>query len=113
MKELKDRYEDARSYWSEWRQRALEDLKFSNPANPQQWDETVINARGKNRPALVFDQTNQYIGQVVNDARQNKPSIDVLPGDSKASDEAADVYGGFDPSDRVRKPGSDRLRHGD
>jgi hypothetical protein len=95
MKELKDRYEDARSYWSEWRQRALEDLKFSNPANPQQWDETVINARGKNRPALVFDQTNQYIGQVVNDARQNKPSIDVLPGDSKASDEAADVYGGL------------------
>jgi hypothetical protein len=94
-KEIRERYDEARSAWSEWRIRALEDLNFSNPANPQQWDQTVVNARGKSRPALVFDQTNQYISQVVNDARQNKPGIDVLPGDSEASDKAAETYGGL------------------
>lgn len=95
MKEIRERYDEARSAWADWRQRAIEDLKFSNPAKPEQWDDEVLRARGKSRPALVFDQTNQYIGQVVNDARQNRPSIDVLPGDSKASDEAADVFGGL------------------
>lgn len=93
--EIRKRYEDARGAWGDWRTRALEDLNFSNPANPKQWPDDVINSRGKSRPALVFDQTNQYIGQVVNDARQNKPGIDVLPGDSKASNEAAEVYGGI------------------
>lgn len=93
--EILKRYDEARASWNEWRLRALEDLRFSNPAKPQQWEDTVIQARGRARPALVFDQTNQYINQVVNDARQNKPSIDVLPGDSQASDEAAEVYGGL------------------
>lgn len=93
--EIRKRYDDARSAWGDWRARALEDLNFSNPAAPKQWADEVINARGRSRPALVFDQTNQYIGQVVNDARQNKPSIDILPGDSEASDEAAEAYGGL------------------
>lgn len=93
--ELRERYDDARGQWSDWRQRALEDLKFSNPAKPEQWDPLVVSQRGSERPALVFDQTNQYIGQVVNDARQNKAAIEVLPGDSKASSEAAEVYGGL------------------
>jgi hypothetical protein len=95
MKEYRERYTEARDAWSEWRNRALEDLRFSNPANPQQWPEETIRARGKSRPALVFDQTNQYIAQVVNDARQNKPAVDVLPGDNRASIETADVYGGM------------------
>jgi hypothetical protein len=93
--DLRKRYEEARGHWSEWRTRAEEDLRFSNPADPKQWDDRVKQARGLARPALVFDQTNQYIGQVVNDARQNRPAIDVLPGDSEASDKAADFYGGL------------------
>lgn len=88
-------YDEARDYWNEWRRRAEEDLRFSNPANPQQWEPERLKALGRAGVGLVFDQTNQYIGQVVNDARQNKPSIDVLPGDSEASDEAAEVYGGL------------------
>lgn len=95
IKEYRERYDDARSSWADWRSRAQEDMRFSNPANPQQWSDDVLRARGRNRPALVFDQTNQYIAQVVNDARQNKPGIDVLPGDNDASDEAAEFYGGL------------------
>ena len=94
-KEIRERYDDARSAWSEWRSRALEDLRFSNPADPQQWPQEAITARGRDRAKLTFDQTNQYIEQVVNDARQNKPSIDILPGDSFASDKAAEYYGGL------------------
>jgi hypothetical protein len=91
----RERYDDARAYWNDWRNQATEDLRFSNPADPKQWDDRVIQARGRNRPALVFDQTNQYIGQVVNDARQMKPAINVVPGDNMANDASAKIYSGL------------------
>lgn len=76
-------YKDDESYWSEQFRCMREDMKFSNPADPQQWDENVRRARESSvdgaRPCLTFDQTNQYIAQVVNDSRQNKPSIKVMP----------------------------------
>ncbi|HET8667717.1 MAG TPA: portal protein, partial [Terriglobales bacterium] len=47
------------------------------------------------RPCLVFDQTNQYIAQVVNDSRQNKPSIKPLPVDSNADVKVAEILEGL------------------
>lgn len=79
----KERYSDAQEAMREQHARMLEDLKFSNPADPQQWPDDAMNAR-KNRPCLTFDRTNQFLQQVVNDARQNKPSIKCLPADSGA-----------------------------
>jgi hypothetical protein len=77
----------------------LDDLRFSNPADPQQWPEEVKRARsnavGGPRPCLTFDQTNQFIFQVVNDARQNKPSIKVRPVDSGADIKVADALSGL------------------
>lgn len=73
----------------------LDDLKFSNPADPQQWEEKAYNNRkDADRPVLVFDQTNQYIAQVVNDARQNKPAIKPLPVDSDADTKVAEILEG-------------------
>jgi hypothetical protein len=93
MAEAKERYRCARDAFSETRKRMLEDLQFSNPADPKQWDDRVRQARENSpdgaRPCLTFDQTNQYIAQVVNDSRQNKPGIQVLPADEMADSEVA------------------------
>jgi hypothetical protein len=83
-----ERYEDAKEALSEQHLRMLEDLKFSNPADPQQWDDDARRTR-KGRVILTLDRTNQYITQVVNDARQNKPGISTMPADSGADVEVA------------------------
>jgi len=75
-------YSDAREAMRENHARMREDMKFSNPAAPMQWkDETTKDREG--RPTLTLDQTNQFLGQVINDGRQNTPSIQVAPVDSK------------------------------
>jgi hypothetical protein len=83
-----ERYTDAKEAMHEQHARMLEDLKFSNPSNPQQWDDEALKAR-KGRPCLTLDRTNQYIVQVVNDARKNKPGITTMPADSGADIEVA------------------------
>src|SRR6478609_6989349 len=88
LKEGRERFEACREATNEQREQMLDDLRFSNPADPQQWPEEVKrmreNAVGGPRPCLTFDQTNQFIMQVVNDSRQNKPAIKVRPVDSGA-----------------------------
>ncbi len=88
------RYEDAVGYWNEQYQRIAEDFRFSNPADPQQWDADARNLR-RGRPCMVFDRTNQFIAQVVNDARQNKAAIKTLPVDSKADVRTAKAIDGL------------------
>ena len=62
------------------RDHALTCLKFRNL---EQWDPEVKNFREKDpegaRPCLVADKTNQYLNQVINDYRQNRPAINVSP----------------------------------
>lgn len=78
------------------RAHALSCLKFRNL---EQWDPEVKNFREKDpegpRPCLVVDKTNQYMNQVINDYRQNRPSIKVRPVDDKSDPEVADVYNGI------------------
>jgi hypothetical protein len=83
-----ERYEDAKEAVHEQHARMLEDLRFSNPADPKQWGDDALKAR-KGRPCLTLDRTNQYIVQVVNDARKNKPGITTMPADSGADVEVA------------------------
>lgn len=95
----KETYQDFRDHYQEMRQRRLEDLQFSNPEDPKQWPDQVRQARenspGGSRPCLTFDHTNQFINQVVNDGRQNKPSISVLPVDSSADVKTAQALEGL------------------
>ena len=77
------------------RKHALECLKFRNL---EQWDPEVKNLREKDpegaRPCLVMDKTNQYLNQVVNDYRQNRPAIKVRPMDD-GDEEVAEVLQGI------------------
>ena len=94
VKIARERFDACWSAMNENRNRMLEDLRFSNPANPEQWDKEAVRARG-DRPMLVFDRSNQYISQVVNAARQNKPSMRVRPVSDDASAKAATALNGL------------------
>lgn len=99
LQESRERYQDFTDHFSDMRQRRLEDLQFSNPDDPQQWDPAVRQAResapGGSRPCLTFDHTNQYINQVVNDARQNAPAIKVIPVGGGADSKTANALEGM------------------
>jgi hypothetical protein len=84
FQQARERYKDAREAARENRERMLEDLKFSNPAEPQQWEKKTITDRA-GRPTLTMDNTNQFIQQVVNDGRRNTPSIQTIPENSGAN----------------------------
>lgn len=94
----KERYSDAVDAFREQRTRMLDDFKFSNPSDPQQWDPRARQVRESNpdgaRPCLTLDHSNQYIQQVVNDARQNKPGITFLPSSGGARQEVASALDG-------------------
>ena len=98
LTEAKERWEEAGDFYQEERTRMREDMRFSNPAKPEQWDAKARaereTAEGGARPCLTLDHTNQFIAQVVNDARQNKPGIQVSPSDNKATAQAAGVMEG-------------------
>lgn len=96
VKEIRELFDEAAEFYSEQHKRMLEDAKFSNPADPQQWPDSVAKQReSEGRPCLTFDRTNAFIAQVVNDGRQNKPSINVIPGDSSASVKTAKAIEGI------------------
>ena len=65
----KECYADTKEAWRENRHRMLEDLHFSNPVNPLQWNGEALTVR-KSRIYLTLDRTNQYIVQVVDGQRR-------------------------------------------
>lgn len=76
------------------RQSALDDIKFARKG--EQWPENIIKQREREgRPCLTINKLPAFIRQVVNDARQNKPSINVHPADSGADVETADIINGL------------------
>lgn len=94
ISEIKERFECARNAMALNHARMREDLAFSNPASPQQWPEKMLSRR-KNRISLVFDQTNQFINQVVNSYRQNRPQASAIPANSMADKATAEALTGM------------------
>lgn len=74
------------------RDNGLEVLRFARLG--EQWPDEIRAARQRDgRPCLTINKLPAFIRQVVNDARQNKPSIKVHPVDSGADPETAKVLG--------------------
>jgi hypothetical protein len=72
---------------------ALEDLKFRAG---EQWDDAVKAERQLDqRPCLVINRIPQFIRQITNDQRQNRPSIKVHPVDDNADIETAKILQGI------------------
>jgi len=61
-----------------------------------QWPADIRAQReAEGRPCLTIDRLGPVIRQVVNDSRQNKPSIKVHPADSGADVDTAEVINGL------------------
>lgn len=84
------------SGWSDIYRKAKDDLQFISDDPYAQWDEADFQARVKSgRPALTIDQLGQFIHQTANDIRMNTPSVGVIPANSEASEDIAEVYKGL------------------
>lgn len=78
---------------SENRENALDDLKFARLG--EQWPDAIKRQREmQGRPCLTINRMPTFIRQVVNDSRQNKPSIKFHPVEDGDS-ETAEVMNGL------------------
>ena len=92
--EARERYSESSDAWSEVRDASLEDRKFSRLG--EQWPEEILAQRQREaKPALTINKLPAFIRQIVNDARQNKPSIQVRPVDSVADVRTAEIMNGL------------------
>lgn len=95
LKEAQDRWELCQSVLGNTRTLMLQDIKFSigDSDNGYQWPEQIWRERTlERRPALTMNKMPQFINQVVNDARQNRPAIKIRPVDSGADIESAAIF---------------------
>ncbi len=101
VKEAMRRFDICATVENDCRLRFIEDIKFANADsdNLYQWDETTRNARGygtiDERPCLTINKTRQHCLNIINDAKQNKPSVKVKPVGNGATYDAAQVYEGI------------------
>ena len=71
----------------------LDDLKF---VTGTQWPDSVKNDRViDRRPCLTINKLPQFIRQITNDTRQNRPGIKVNPQNNTASEETAKIMEGI------------------
>lgn len=78
---------------SQIRKEALDDLQFRKG---DQWPDEIKRQRYEDqRPCLTINQIPQFIRQITNDQRQNRPSIQINPVDSEADVDTAEVLEGM------------------
>ena len=79
---------------AENRKQWLDDIKFARLG--EQWPDAVKRQRELDgRPCLTINRLPAMVRSVLNDARQNKPSIKVHPVDSGAKRETAEILNGL------------------
>lgn len=99
IKEAQKLYNEALDCQRKQRKQIEEDLRFSDPSNPDQWDAQIKAQRefdpGGARPCLVFDQCGQYVQNVSGGIEKNPPSLHALPVDGGADKKVAEQLDGF------------------
>lgn len=94
LKDAKEAFDLAAEAESENRREALDDIRFARLG--EQWPDSVRKQREREqRPCLTINRLPSFIRQVVNDARQNKPSIKCHPADDAADVKTAEVINGL------------------
>lgn len=89
----KERFIIASEAEAQIRELALDDLKFRAG---DQWPDNIKKMRyDDQRPCLTINQIPQFVRQITNDQRQNRPSIQINPVDSEADVETAKVLEGM------------------
>ena len=78
---------------SDNRDKALEDLLF---AKGDQWPDSIKNERDLDgRPTLTINRIPQFIRQIINDIRQNRPQIKINAVDDQSDPETAEILTGL------------------
>lgn len=94
MRDALERFAESQETSSFNREDFYNDTKFARLS--LQWPDDVLRQRQQEgRPALVINKLPALIRAVVNEARQNKPSIKVSPVDNFADEDTAEVIGGL------------------
>lgn len=94
IQEARERFEESQDGSFYNREDAYNDVQFSRLAD--QWPDQIRKTReAEGRPCLTVNRLPAFIRQVVNDARQNKPSIAISPVDNGADIDTARVIGGL------------------
>lgn len=99
IREAKERFKRAWAWESEFRTRYVDDVKFAcgDSDNLWQWPEAVQkqrNVAGQQRPMLTINKVRRLCDKITNDARQNKPSINIKPTNNLSSYKSSQVYEG-------------------
>lgn len=95
LKRARDRYEYSEERDGKNRKQAREDTEFVYVPG-KQWDSTMRTKRESwGDPCLEFPQLKQFVNQVVNDQRQNRPGIRIHAASADASKEVADIIQGM------------------
>ena len=93
LEQIKIHFKADEEAWRDVRKDALEDWKFRAG---EQWPEQIKKERDSDdRPCLVINKMPQYINQITNEQRQNRPAIKISPVDSFADVETAKVFQGI------------------
>ncbi len=90
LEEAREVFEVCEKAFSHNRKEAEDDFRFARLGD--QWPSEIRKQReDDHRPCLTINRMPPIIRQVVNDARQNKPSISIHPVDSGADPDTANV----------------------
>lgn len=95
VQEAIDRCEIAESWEAHARKGFDYDLAFANAdsENLDQWDKGMASERsGVDRPVLTVNKVRQHNLAIVNDARENKPAMKVMPTGNEATYESAQAW---------------------
>src|SRR3974390_231982 len=88
LKEIRENFDYDMDMWKDIRQAGTEDMRY---VSGDPWPPAERTEREKmNRPCLVFDELSQYTNQLVNEIRQNKRSVKVLPAGNGSSEDSAE-----------------------
>ena len=94
LKDAREAFDLAAEHEAENRREALDDIRFARLG--EQWPDKVRRDRELDgRPCLTINRLPAFIRQVVNDARQNKPSITCHPVDDGADPQTAEIFNGL------------------
>lgn len=93
IKTALDRFRLAETAEADIRRESLEDLKFRAG---EQWPEEIKRQRELDgRPCITINRIPQFIRQVSNEQRQNRPSVKIHPVDDSGDVETAEVMQGL------------------
>jgi len=91
LKEIRENFDYALTYWKKIRDEAQIDMRFITGDPWPAKERAARSVRGQERPCLVFDESAQYVNQVVNEARMQNLAVTVTPEGSGSNDKTAEL----------------------